>query len=83
MICHAFIALAAAIFAALVTADPISGQATFTEGSVSGGTCSFTNYSLPTGIYGAGLGPANWANGSKCGACLQVEGPQGSVNVMV
>lgn len=66
-----------------VAVDGIHGDATSTGISLSGGTCSFSNYSLPQGIYGTGLGPANWDGGGKCGSCLQVTGPKGSVTVMV
>jgi len=76
-------AVGAVALAALAAADGISGTATMTESSPSGGTCSFSNYSLPPGVSGVGVGPANWANGSKCGSCLQVDGPRGSTKVMV
>lgn len=69
--------------ASFAQADMIRGDATFTGSNVNGGTCSFVNYTLPGGISGVGIGPPNWANGSKCGACLQVNGPRGSVKVMV
>lgn len=61
----------------------LRGDATFTGNNVGGGTCSFVNYTLPAGVSGTGIGPSNWATGSKCGSCLQVTGPRGSVKVMV
>ena len=61
----------------------IRGSATFTGNEHTGGTCSLTNYSLPEGVYGTGIGPSNWASGGKCGSCLQVNGPLGSTKVMV
>ena len=67
----------------LVGADPIKGDATFTGGNIGGGTCSFANYSFLAGLSGTGIGPSNWATGGKCGACLRVNGPKGSVRVMV
>jgi expansin len=67
----------------LAEAALIRGDATFTGNNLSGGTCSFVNYTLPAGVSGVGIGPPNWANGTKCGACLQVNGPRGSVKVMV
>ncbi|KAK0611050.1 RlpA-like double-psi beta-barrel-protein domain-containing protein-containing protein [Immersiella caudata] len=75
-----------ASFAGLVSlsqAALIRGDATFTGNNLNGGTCSFVNYTLPAGVSGVGIGPPNWANGTKCGACLQVNGPRGSVKVMV
>lgn len=69
--------------ASLAQAALIRGDATFTGNNINGGTCSFTNYTLPAGVSGVGIGPPNWANGTKCGACLQVNGPRGSVKVMV
>ncbi|KAL8408396.1 hypothetical protein RB594_007000 [Gaeumannomyces avenae] len=76
--------LAAALSALLpARALAIPGDATFTDGKLASGTCSFSNYSFPPGIYGSGLGPANWAGGAKCGACLQVTGPRGSTKVMI
>ncbi len=75
-------AITAAVFAA-VPASAIDGDATMTAAAMSGGTCSFANYTFPPDIYGAGLGPSNWAGGRKCGTCLQVTGPEGSVKVMV
>ncbi|KAK0730229.1 RlpA-like double-psi beta-barrel-protein domain-containing protein-containing protein [Lasiosphaeris hirsuta] len=59
------------------------GEASFTAGTVGGGTCSFVNYSLSSGLFATGIGPSNWASGGKCGACLQVNGPRGSVKVMI
>ncbi|KAL8297880.1 hypothetical protein RB600_002751 [Gaeumannomyces tritici] len=76
--------LAAALSALLpARALAIPGDATFTNGNLASGTCSFSSYSFPPGIYGSGLGPANWAGGAKCGACLQVTGPRGSTKVMI
>lgn len=64
-------------------ADPMRGEASFTAGTVGGGTCSFVDYPLSPGLFATGIGPSNWASGGKCGACLQVNGPRGSVKVMV
>ncbi|KAH8882334.1 barwin-like endoglucanase [Thozetella sp. PMI_491] len=72
-----------AAFAVSVAADPIRGDATSTGINVQGGTCSFTNYTLPPGLYGTGLGPSNWAGGSKCGSCLQVTGEKTGRSVVV
>lgn len=54
------------------------GEATFYGGNVSGGTCSFTGYTIPSGIFGTALSDSNWASASNCGACVQVTGPSGT-----
>ncbi|KAL0253339.1 hypothetical protein SLS55_010314 [Diplodia seriata] len=55
-----------------------TGEATFYGGNVSGGMCSFSSYTLPSGIYGTALSDANWATAGNCGACLKVTGPSGA-----
>ena len=61
-----------------------SGQATFYTGNVAGGTCSFSTYTLPAGLYGTALSSSNWDNAANCGACVSVTGPGGnSVTAMV
>lgn len=69
----------AALGAALpVSANPstiakraLSGQATFYGGNTSGGQCSFTQYTLPSGVYGTALSDSNWSNAANCGACRE------------
>ena len=62
----------------------VSGQATFYGGNVSGGTCSFTDYTLPSGVFGTALSGANWDTSGNCGACVSVTGPSGkSITAMV
>ena len=56
----------------------LSGQATFYGGNVHGGTCSFSDYTLPNGVYGTALSASNWANSTECGACVNVQGPGGN-----
>jgi len=80
---RALVALIVGLLAVTVAAGEINGDATYTEASKGGGTCSFANYTFPRDIFGTGLGPSNWSNGTKCGSCLQVEGPRGSARVMV
>lgn len=53
-----------------------SGQATFYGGNTSGGHCSFSTYTIPSGIYGTAY--ANWDNSAHCGACISVTGPSGT-----
>ena len=61
-----------------------SGQATFYGGNISGGTCSFSDYSLPSGIFGTALSDSNWDDAGNCGACIEVTGPSGnSIKAMV
>ena len=60
-----------------------SGTASFYGGNLSGGTCMFSSYALPSGVFGTALGGASWANSAMCGACLRVTGPKGKVKVMV
>ncbi|KAH8601519.1 RlpA-like double-psi beta-barrel-protein domain-containing protein-containing protein, partial [Bisporella sp. PMI_857] len=64
------------------TAAALSGEATFYGGNVAGGHCSFTTYTIPSGLFGVAL--SNWDNSANCGACVAVTGPDGNViNAMV
>lgn len=70
--------------AAVMGKRALSGEATYYGGNVAGGTCSFSTYTLPSGIYGTALSDANWANSGNCGACVSVTGPSGnSITAMV
>lgn len=63
-------------------AASISGTATFYGGNIAGGHCSFSGYTLPSGIFGTAYG-GNW-DASECGACVSVTGPNGnSIKAMV
>jgi len=79
--------LAAAVLAALASrfdlAHAVKGTSQMTGGNISGGTCMFTNYTLPAGIYGSTMAGANWDSGLLCGACLNVQSKKGSAVVMV
>ena len=55
-----------------------SGEATFYGGTVAGGMCSFTGYTIPSGLLGTALSDANWAGAQSCGACVQVTGSSGT-----
>lgn len=55
----------------------LSGEATFYGGNTSGGQCSFTGYTLPSGVYGTALSDSNWNGAGNCGACVSVKGPNG------
>jgi hypothetical protein len=62
----------------------LSGEATFYGGNLQGGTCSFSTYTLPSGVYGTALSDSNWDNAGNCGACISVTGPAGnSITAMV
>ncbi|KAH8909194.1 hypothetical protein BR93DRAFT_967198 [Coniochaeta sp. PMI_546] len=61
----------------------IDGTAQMTGGNLSGGTCMFTNYTLPPGIYGSTMSGPDWNAGSMCGACLFVQGERGTIVTMV
>ncbi|RHZ48606.1 putative extracellular cellulase CelA/allergen Asp F7-like [Aspergillus thermomutatus] len=61
-----------------------SGKATFYGGNVSGGTCSFAGYTLPSGLFGTALSAARWDDAAQCGACVSVTGPNGnSIKAMI
>jgi expansin (peptidoglycan-binding protein) len=57
----------------------LTGEATTYGGNVDGGMCSFTGYTIPSGIFGTALSDSNWAGAAACGACVSVKGPDGDV----
>lgn len=59
------------------------GQVTYYEGDINKGTCSFTGYTLPAGIFGSALSVNAWDDASNCGACVNIKGPAGSIKAMV
>ncbi|KAL5047585.1 RlpA-like double-psi beta-barrel-protein domain-containing protein-containing protein [Aspergillus fruticulosus] len=61
-----------------------TGEATFYGGNLSGGTCSFTDYTLPSHLLGVAFSGQAWDNAAECGACIAVTGPNGNtVKVMI
>jgi len=40
--------------------------------------CSFTGYTLPSGVFGTALSDSNWAGAQACGQCVKVTGPDGT-----
>ncbi|KAH7122680.1 RlpA-like double-psi beta-barrel-protein domain-containing protein-containing protein [Dendryphion nanum] len=60
-----------------VSAQATSGKATFYGGNISGGTCSFTGYTLPSGMFGTAFSGSAWNSGANCGRCVNVKGPNG------
>lgn len=56
----------------------LSGEATYYGGNVAGGACSFTTYTLPSGVFGTALSDSNWDTSGNCGSCVSVTGPSGN-----
>jgi len=69
---------AAVATGAALTSRSLSGEATFYGGNLAGGTCSFSTYTLPAGVYGTALSDSNWDDAGNCGACIAVTGPSGN-----
>ncbi|KAL4916806.1 RlpA-like double-psi beta-barrel-protein domain-containing protein-containing protein [Aspergillus aurantiobrunneus] len=66
------------------TGTTTSGKATFYGGNVSGGTCSFTEYTIPSHLTGVAFSGEAWDNAAECGACVSVTGPSGnSIKAMI
>lgn len=66
------------------TGPSVSGKSTFYGGNVAGGTCSFTGYTIPAGLYGTAFSGSAWNSAANCGACVKVTGPNGnSITAMV
>ncbi|KAL4792356.1 RlpA-like double-psi beta-barrel-protein domain-containing protein-containing protein [Aspergillus venezuelensis] len=55
-----------------------SGTATFYGGNLSGGMCSFADYTLPSGLTGVAYSGSAWDSAAECGACVEVTGPDGN-----
>ena len=54
------------------------GEATFYGGNTAGGKCSFTGYTIPSGLFGTAISDSNWAGAQACGQCVSVTGPSGN-----
>ncbi|KAI1157094.1 carbohydrate-binding module family 63 protein [Nemania diffusa] len=61
----------------------VTGQSTFYGGNLNGGACSFSTYTLPSGIYGTAFSGAEWDSAAHCGACLDVTANGKSIIVMI
>ncbi|KAE8442987.1 hypothetical protein EG329_002450 [Mollisiaceae sp. DMI_Dod_QoI] len=73
-----------AVLALATASSSLSGQATFYGGNVAGGACSFSTYTIPSGIFGTALSDSNWDTSANCGACISVTGPSGnSITAMI
>ncbi|KAJ5619229.1 hypothetical protein N7510_003213 [Penicillium lagena] len=57
-----------------------TGEATYYSGDVSSGTCSFTGYTLPSGIFGAALSVDRWDAAAHCGECIVDQCPSCAAN---
>lgn len=88
-----FLALASTTIAAVVAPislderavarRSLSGQATYYGGNVHGGACSFSTYTLPSGLFGTALSDSNWSNAANCGGCVAVTHGGKTVTAMV
>ncbi|KAH8725191.1 RlpA-like double-psi beta-barrel-protein domain-containing protein-containing protein [Phaeosphaeriaceae sp. PMI808] len=58
-----------------------SGDATFYGGNTDGGMCSFTGYTIPSGVYGVAMSDANWDGARACGQCIRITGPDGTTKI--
>lgn len=82
MLSSTFLPTLVAAFAS--SAAALSGEATFYGGNTKGGMCSFSSYTIPSGIYGTALSDSNWDDSEACGGCVKVTGPNGnSITAMV
>ena len=61
----------------------LSGEATYYGGNVHGGTCSFSTWNLPSGLYGTALSDSNWATSGNCGGCVKVNHGGKSITAMI
>lgn len=61
----------------------VSGQSTFYGGNVKGGTCSFSTYTLPSGLYGTAFSGSAWDNAANCGGCVEVSHGGKKITAMV
>jgi len=87
------LALASAAYAAVaapmslderaVVRRSLAGQATFYGGNVQGGACSFSTYTLTSGLQGTALSDSNWDTAGNCGGCVAVSKGGKTVTAMV
>ncbi|KAF9880018.1 hypothetical protein CkaCkLH20_02829 [Colletotrichum karsti] len=66
-----------------ISAAATSGESTFYGGNTSGGMCSFSTYTIPSGLYGTAFSGSAWSSAANCGACVKVTGPKGTITAMV
>ncbi|KAF6844762.1 extracellular cellulase allergen asp f7 [Colletotrichum musicola] len=63
--------------------DAKQGKSTFYGGNTSGGMCSFSTYTIPSGLYGTAFSGQAWDSAANCGACVKVTGPNGVITAMI
>jgi hypothetical protein len=61
----------------------VAGKSTFYGGNVQGGTCSFSTYKLPAGLYGTAFSGQVWDSAANCGGCVKVSHGGKSIVAMV
>lgn len=61
----------------------VSGRSTFYGGNVQGGTCSFSTYTLPSGLYGTAFSGSAWNTAANCGGCVEVSHGGKTITAMV
>jgi hypothetical protein len=61
----------------------VAGKSTFYGGNVQGGTCSFSTYKLPAGLYGTAFSGQVWNSAANCGGCVKVSHGGKSIVAMV
>ncbi|TLD19848.1 hypothetical protein PspLS_09597 [Pyricularia sp. CBS 133598] len=61
----------------------VNGKASHYSGNLPGGNCMLTSYTIPAGMFGTAIANSNYDSSSMCGVCLNVNGPSGSMKVMV
>ncbi|KAI0143602.1 carbohydrate-binding module family 63 protein [Xylariaceae sp. FL1272] len=61
----------------------VTGTSTFYGGNLNGGTCSFSTYTLPSGIYGTAYSGSSWDSAANCGACIEVTANGKSIVAMI
>jgi hypothetical protein len=61
----------------------VAGKSTFYGGNVQGGTCSFSTYKLPAGLYGTAFSGQVWNSAANCGGCVKVSHGGKSITAMV
>ncbi|KAI0485220.1 RlpA-like double-psi beta-barrel-protein domain-containing protein-containing protein [Xylariaceae sp. FL0804] len=65
------------------SSSAINGTSTFYGGNLQGGMCSFSTYTLPSGIYGTAFSGSSWDSAAHCGACMEVTANGKTITAMV
>lgn len=88
-----FLALFSSVFAAAIPDQSdnenylarraVSGKSTWYGGNVQGGTCSFSTYTLPAGLYSTAFSGQVWNKAANCGGCVKVTHAGKTITAMV